>query len=164
MTAQLHLSLTSGSWIEVKDGNPAVAALYDRHYSRNRNAVGDPRFAGPGEKLVLVTPCERAAIVLRKFRSLDTTASPDDINVAIFRNEGAGQSSVLIREAIEHARRRWPAAVRFYTYVNDRRILSPNPGYCFKCAGWRTCGRTKTRKLTILEWRVDWAEPLPLAA
>jgi hypothetical protein len=28
---------------------------------------------------------------------------------------------------------------------------SANPGYCFKQAGWRTCGRNKDGRLTILE-------------
>lgn len=49
-------------WLQVWDGNPTAAALYDRHYSRNRNAIGDPRFAGPGEKIVLLTPCARALL------------------------------------------------------------------------------------------------------
>ncbi len=40
---------------------------------------------------------------------------------------------------------------RLYTYVNPRRVRSSNPGYCFKQAGWRLCGVTKTRKLLILD-------------
>ena len=46
--------------------------------------------------------------------------------------------------------RRWPGA-RFYTYVNPRRVRSVNPGFCFKAAGWRLCGITKTRRLLVLE-------------
>lgn len=72
------------------------------------------------------------------------------MNCAIFRNEGAGQSSGLIRAAMVAGWTRWPG-VRFYTYVNARRVASKNPGYCFKQAGWRLCGVTKTRKLLILE-------------
>jgi hypothetical protein len=45
---------------------------------------------------------------------------------------------------------RWPGE-RLYTYVNPRKVKSENPGYCFKVAGWTTCGTTKWRKLTILE-------------
>lgn len=147
--------LASGAWVQVRDGNPTAAALFDRHYSRNPRCVGERRIAGPGEKLLLLTPCERALIVFRRFRSKDPTASLDDINVAIFRNEGAGRSSDLIRSAVEVARLRWPAARRYYTYVNPRRVRSTNPGCCFKRAGWRVCGKTKTRKLTILELRLD---------
>lgn len=139
-------------WLRVWDGNATAAALYDRHYSRNRNAVGDPRVAGPGHKLVLLTPCARALFVWRKFKSKDPTASPDDINCAIFRNEGAGLSSLLIREAMNLAWAEW-GPQRLYTYVNPRRVRSANPGYCFKRAGWEVCGVTKTRKLLVLEVR-----------
>lgn len=147
MLCEQPFLIGGGVWIEVWDGNPTAAALYDRHYSRNPKSRGDPRIAGPGEKMVLLTPCARALFVWRKFISKD---QQDGVNCAIFRNEGAGQSSDLIRAAMTAAWSRWPA-VRFYTYVNPRRIASVNPGYCFKAAGWRLCGVTKTRKLLILE-------------
>lgn len=141
-----------GPWIEVFDGNRTAAALYDRHYSRSPRAVGDPRVAGPGKKIVLLTPCVRGLFVWRLFRSKDPTAGPGDVNCAIFRNEGAGLASDLIKAAMGIAWRRWPGA-RLYTYVNPRRVRSTNPGFCFKRAGWRVCGVTKTRKLLILEVR-----------
>lgn len=137
-------------WLHGRDGNETAAALYDRHYSRNPKAKGDSRIAGPGEKIVLLTPCARALFVWRKFISKDPTAGPLDINCAIFRNEGAGLSSDLIRAAMPIAWDRW-GPQRLYTYVNSRRVASANPGYCFKQAGWRVCGVTKTRKLLILE-------------
>jgi hypothetical protein len=85
-----------GTWLQVWDGNPTAAALYDRHYSRNPKSRGDPRFAGPGEKIVLLTPRARALFVWRKFISKD---GQQGVNCAIFRNEGAGRSSDLIRAA-----------------------------------------------------------------
>jgi hypothetical protein len=136
-----------GTWIQVLDGNATAAGIYDRHYSRNRGSLGDPRIAGPGEKMVLLTPCARALFVWRKFISKD---HQDGVNCAIFRNEGAGRSSDLILQAMELGWQRWPG-VRFYTYVNPRRVRSANPGYCFKAAGWWLCGVTKTRRLLILE-------------
>ena len=147
---QPFLSLSDEPWLAVWDGNTTAAALYDRHYSRNPRCVGDPRVAGPGEKLVLLTPCARALLVWRLFRSKDPTAGPGDINCAIFRNEGAGLSSDLIRAAMALAWARWPAR-RLYTYVNARRVRSTNPGCCFKRAVWKVCGETKTRRLLILE-------------
>jgi hypothetical protein len=135
------------TWLRVWDGNPTAAALYDRHYSRNPKAKGDPRIAGPGEKIVLLTPCARGLFVWRKFISKD---GQQGVNCAIFRNEGAGQSSALILAAMVIAWARWPGQ-RLYTYVNPRRVRSANPGYCFQRAGWRRCGITKTRKLLILE-------------
>jgi hypothetical protein len=142
--------IASGPWVEVWDGNPTAAALYDRHYSRNVGSRGDPRVAGPGEKMVLLTPCARALFVWRVFRSKDPTAAAGDINCAIFRNEGAGLASDLISSAMTRAWDHWGPR-RLYTYVNPRRVVSSNPGYCFKVAGWTLCGVTKTRKLLILE-------------
>ncbi len=138
-----------GVWLQVWDGNPTAAALYDRHYSRNPASRGDPRIAGPGEKMVLLTPCARGLFVWRKFISKD---QQDGVNCAIFRNEGAGLASDMIRAAMELGWQRWPG-VRFYTYVNPRRVRSANPGFCFKQAGWRLCGVTKTRRLLVLEVR-----------
>lgn len=147
---QPFLELGAGPWVPVVDGNLTAASLYDRHYSRNPRCVGDPRIAGPGEKLVLLTPCARALFVWRVFISKDPTAASGDVNCAIFRNEGAGLASDLIRAAMVLAWERWPGR-RLYTYVNPRRVRSTNPGCCFKAAGWRVCGVTKTRRLLTLE-------------
>jgi hypothetical protein len=136
-----------GTWVEIRDGNPTAMSLYDRHYSRNKKARGNLRIVGPGERMVLLTPCARALFVWRKFFSKD---QQDGVNCAIFRNEGAGLSSELIRDAMTAAWTRWPGA-RLYTYVNPRRVRSANPGCCFKRAGWRSCGITKTRRLLVLE-------------
>jgi hypothetical protein len=135
------------TWVPVRDGNLTASAVYDRHYSRNPKSRGHARIAGPGEKMVLLTPCCRALFVWRKFISKD---QQDGVNCAIFRNEGAGRSSDLIRAAMTLGWARWPGA-RFYTYVNPRRVLSANPGFCFLKAGWRRCGITKTRRLLVLE-------------
>lgn len=142
--------LASGPWVEVRDGNLTAACIYDRHYSRNPGSRGDDRVAGPGKKLVLLTPDVRGLFVWREFQTKDPTAAPGDINCAIFRNEGAGLASELILSAMELAYMKWGKR-RLYTYVNPRKVRSPNPGYCFKRAGWHVCGVTKTRKLLILE-------------
>lgn len=150
MLTEQPFLIGGGTWINVRDGNSTASAIFDRHYSRNPAARGDARCAGPGKKMVLLTPCARALFVWRQFRTKDPTAGPADINCAIFRNEGAGLSSALIVEAMELAWQRWPGE-RLYTYVNPRRVRSSNPGFCFLQAGWRRCGITKTRRLLILE-------------
>ena len=150
--AEQPFLVADGPWVPVWDGNRTAAAIYDRHYSRNPASRGDPRVAGPGKKLVLLTPCARGLFVWREFQSKDETAAPGDINCAIFRNEGAGLASDLIRAAMALAWEKWGPR-RLYTYVNPRRVRSANPGYCFKVAGWRLCGVTKTRRLLILEVR-----------
>lgn len=140
--------------MEIMDGDDAARELFDRHYSRYRYADGrKPKlFVGPGEKMVLTTPCRRALFVWRKFISAD---GQDGINCAIFRNEGAGLSSELIIAADALADARWPGE-RHFTYVSagataSRRSKAAPPGACFVHAGWKVCGTTKRRKLTILE-------------
>lgn len=147
MLAEQPFLIGGSVWVPVRDGNATASSLYDRHYSRNPGSRGHLRCAGPGEKMVLLTPCARGLFVWRKFISKD---QQDGVNCAIFRNEGAGLASELIVAAMELAWQRWPGE-RFYTYVNPRRVRSTNPGYCFKRAGWRPCGVTKTRKLLVLE-------------
>lgn len=136
-------------WIEVKDGDDRARALYHRHYSARHYKDGrNPRlFVGPGEKMVLLTVGCDALFIWRRFISRD---GQDGVNCAVFRNEGNGLSSKLIQEACKLAWQRWPHE-RLYTYVNDGKVQSSNPGYCFQVAGWRKCGRNKSGKLTILE-------------
>ena len=148
------------TWLTVKDGDPRAFALMKRHYSfyhyrdgRRRDPGNRNRFlfAGPGEKMVLLTADCRALFVWRKF--IDKSGQTG-INCAVFRNEGDELSSRLILEAEELAWRRWPDE-RLYTYVNPRMVKSANPGWCFKVAGWRPCGTTKKRALLVLE---KWPE------
>jgi len=123
-------TLFFGNWHGVKDGHPAALDLYLRHYSARRYRDGRERklFVGPGEKLVLLTPCNDALFVWRKF--IDKSGQ-QGVNCAVFRNEGNVMSSLLIEEAVAIAQMRWPGE-RFYTYVSPRRIRSTNPGYCFQ--------------------------------
>ena len=121
-------------------------------------ASSDALFVGPGEKLVLLTPCERALFCWRKERyRLD---GQEGVNCAIFRNEGAGRSSDLIREADQIAWNRWPGE-RLYTYVDASKVRRKrDPGRCFLRAGWRPCGVSKERHLLIFECRPEWgAQP-----
>lgn len=144
------LPLTDAVWVPIKDADPTGVALFRRHYSfkpRKRGPQKQPHFAGPGEKLVLLTPDARALFVWRKFKSGDEQPG---VNCTVFRNEGAARSSDLIREADRIAWEKWPGE-RHYTYVNPRRVRSSNPGFCFLMAGWRKCGTTKARRLLVLE-------------
>lgn len=147
---QLSFPNDDGSaWIITRDGDPNVRKVFDRHYSRTRYKDGrKPKLIlGPGQKLVLRTARCDAIFGWRKYISDD---GQDGVNCAFFRNEGPRLSSDLILEAESIAWARWPGE-RFYTYVDSRRVKSTNPGYCFLMAGWRKCGLTKVRKLTILE-------------
>ena len=149
MTEQPFLVLDDATWIQVKDGDPTGRALFQRHYSYRPYKDGRrPKlFVGPGEKMVLLTACARALFVWRRFISGD---GQEGVNCAVFRNEGAGLSSDLIREADALAWLRWPEG-RHFTYINARKVRGTNPGYCFLRAGWQRCGTTKWNKLLILD-------------
>lgn len=143
--------LPLGTWVPIPDGDAVAADIYHEHYSSERSRQrrlerGTLLIMGPGQKLLLATPCRRALFGWRVF--IDDTGQRG-VNCAIFSNRGAGLSSVLIRAADAIADQRWPGE-RHYTYVDPRRV-SANPGYCFKMAGWRFCGVTKSRGLHILE-------------
>src|SRR5689334_22426007 len=92
-------------WWLTKDGDADCLALYERHYSSHRYVDGRTRklFAGPGEKVPLRTEHACAMFVWRRFidECIDvrTGERQEGINCAIFRNEGAHQSSSLIRQA-----------------------------------------------------------------
>lgn len=156
--AALQSSLFSDSeyWQEVKDGHPAAFEIFRRHYSYHEYRDGrrdDPSyrnrhlFAGPGEKIVLLSKSSDALLVWRRFRD---ASGQTGVCCAVFRNESNVLSSALLLDAERFAWRRWPGE-RLYTYVNPRLIKSSNPGYCFIVAGWQRCGFTKMRKLLILE-------------
>ncbi len=133
-------------WLITKDGDRDALELFSRHYTY-RKGRKIKQFVGPGEKMVLITPKSDALFVWRKF--IDDSGQ-QGVNCAVFRNESKAQSSQLIKEAVEIARKRWPKE-RFYTYVNSASIRSKNPGCCFLKAGWRRCGTTKNHNLLILE-------------
>ena len=143
------LELSKSTWVRVKDGNITAWALFQRHYSKYHYKDGrKPKlFVGPGEKIVLITQDGKSLFVWRRF--IDASGQKG-VNCSVFRNESSRRSSDLILEAEEFAKERWPNE-RFYTYVNAEKIQSVNPGYCFKMAGWKTCGVTKVNKLIILE-------------
>lgn len=152
---QPTLFQSGGYWRHVKDGNAVAFELFKRHYSyhaykdsRRSNPRNPNRrlIVGPGQKIVLLGDDEAALFIWRKF--IDRSGQLG-INCAVFRNESPHKSSELILLAEQEAAKRWPQA-RLYTYVNGAKIKSANPGYCYKKAGWRNCGKTQGG-LVILE-------------
>ena len=120
--------------------------LADRHYSRR--TIGAKQFAYSGRKLVL-----RDALgdVLFVWIFPDPTMRMDGqvgYNCAIFRNESPRRSSDIILEAESLAVAKWGPR-RAYTYVDPRKIKSRNPGYCFKMAGWRQIGFSKSGQVLL---------------
>lgn len=135
-------------WWLTKDGDASLLALYRRHYSSRKSRRTAGQCVGPGETIVLRTAAGDAAFVWRKFKD-DAIPKQHGVNCALFRNESATLSSILIRQADAIADFAW-AGERHYTYVNPASVRSTNPGFCFLHAGWRRCGFTKGG-LLILE-------------
>ena len=150
--------LVDGHWLSVRRNDPRAFAFYRRHYSSakqmKRFRAHDTNFLGPGECLVLISQCGRA-VFSWQFNTMERYDKQTGVCCTMFRNEGAGLSSELIREADDLARRRWPDQLRHFTYVDPmktsgRRSRHAPPGKCFIEAGWRECGRSG-EGLTLLE-------------
>lgn len=125
----------SGVWQIRNRFDAAAAALADRHYCRRH---ASPQVGGVGRVLVLVTPCERALWVTKWPKAGEPWDGLDAYRCSYFRNEGAGLASDLILDAMRLTIDRWgePPEDRWVTWVDTRKVESPNPGYCFKQAGW----------------------------
>lgn len=140
----------AGIWQVRTRLDPAANALADRHYSRRRPFSG--QVGPPGRRLVLVTPCERATWLTHWPYASLALDGLDAWRCTIFRNEGAGLSSDLIREAMTLTERLWhaPPEDGWLTWIDTRKVRSANPGYCFKQAGWWLDREWKHRHLVRL--------------
>ncbi len=150
--AQLAMAF-NGPWMRVTKFDARGVALSDRHYSRRK--PGSPQFMPPGQTLVLVSPCARAVFGWwRPHPDAGIVAMNglDGWTCTIFRNEGAGVSSSLIvaAESALRARHDDCGPDGLLTYVDLRHVASANPGYCFKCAGWKRRGVSADGKKHLL--------------
>jgi hypothetical protein len=71
-----------------------------------------------------------------------------------FRNEGAGLSSELIREAIAATRMVWgdPPELGMVTFVDPRKVRKKRDfGRCYRKAGFKEVGKTKDLGLIALQ-------------
>lgn len=149
--------MIDGTWLSVKRTDPRAYALYRRHYSAAKGArwrrPGNTNVTSAGETMVLLSQCCRALFVWLRC-SVERLDHQIGVNCAVFRNEGAGLSSDLIREADELAWQRWPGE-RHFTYVDEGKIRRKrDPGRCFLRAGWLRAGTSQTG-LILLE-RLPW--------
>ena len=126
----------TGGLVEASRFDNELRILADAHYSRQK--TGTPQFCPPGE-LVLLRDAQGRVVfswVLQKYRLDDQRGFYN----SIFRNISGRLSSEVILEAEQFAVRRWGAG-RAFTKVDPSKVKSPNPGYCFKVAGWSFVGK-----------------------
>jgi hypothetical protein len=129
------------------DGEMSVLA--DRHYSRR--TPGARQFCYSGRKIVLRN-AEGTVLLVWMFPDVTLRMDKQEgYNCAIFRNESERKSSEIILEAETFAVTKWGPG-RAYTFIDGRKIRSVNPGYCYKMAGWKDVGVTKSGKRILEKW------------
>lgn len=155
----------ANSWLKTWRADPRAAALADRHYSRK--SVGASQFAPPGSVLVLVTAAGDAVWVSWRTDYPDADWLRDAWCCTLFRNEGGGLSSDLIRSAVAATRAEWgdPPAGGTVTMVDAAKVRRKrDPGRCFIRAGFKRLPElTKDRGLVILRLAVA-DHPTPVHA
>lgn len=131
--------------------DPVVRELADRHYSRR--SIGSAQFVPPGKCVVLRTACRRAAwVTLSQVAEYVKHEWPLAWNNSLFRNEGAGLSSELIREACAASLAQWPVPPEqgMVTFIDPARVRRKrDPGRCYLRAGFRHVGTTKSGLLAL---------------
>lgn len=163
-----------GNWQPSHRADPEVVPIADRHY--NRQKIGSPQFVPPGRCVVLKIGT-RAQLLNRytggafwvtswPFAQYVKHAWAGAWMCSAFRNEGAGLSSELIREAIAITRSIWtPPDVGIVTFVSEKhtqrgRSKNSKAGKCFLDAGFTEAGKTQGG-LIALEMRAEYMpEPL----
>lgn len=138
-------------WVHTDRADPFSCAVADRHYSRQK--IGSPQFVPPGRCVVLkrsdnggkavwVTSWPFARYVKHAWAGAWVNS--------LFRNEGCGQSSDLILEAIAETRSIWePPELGMITFVCPKRVPPTMVrgkemwGYCYQRAGFEHVGYTK---------------------
>lgn len=132
-------------WLVSNRADPEAAELADRHY--NRQKPGATQFVPPGRCIVLKTPCRRAVWVTSwPFAEYVQHAWAGAWINSLFRNEGAGLSSELIRDAVAATCSIWSAPeLGMVTFVDaDQTRRKRDPGRCYRRAGFKHVGFTKS--------------------
>lgn len=147
--------------------SPGVAALADRHYSRQ--TVGARQCLPPGRAIVLLAGDPPWAVWATLFREFVLHEWPGTLENPLFRVERAPASprpraSDMILEALSVTRYLWgaPPMAGIITFVALSRVASEVPGYCYRRAGWRRIGFTRKRGHLVLHLPPDrWPQPRP---
>ena len=140
------------AWTLTWRADPRLAAIADRHYSRK--TPGASQFAPPGFVVCLITDEGDAGWVSWRTDYPDADWLRDAWYCSLFRNEGGGLSSDLIRAAVAATRAEWgePPAGGTVTNVDPSKVRRKrDPGRCFLRAGFtRLPELTKDRGLVVL--------------
>ena len=155
-------------WVRSNRADPVARRIADRHY--NRQKPGTPQFVPPGRCLVMTAPVsqERRALWVSSwpFAEYVKHAWAGAWVCCCFRNEGAGVSSDLIRQAVAATVWEWEPvpALGFITFVNAQKVRRKrDPGRCYRRAGWSHVGFTKGGLWTFQLLPTEMPPSTPLA-
>lgn len=141
--------------------DPVARAVADRHY--NRQSVGAANFTPPGRCVVFRTLCDRAVWATSwPFAEYVMHEWPGAWINSLFRNEGAGLSSELIREAVASTLMEWPEppALGMVTFVDASKVRHKrDPGRCYIKAGFKRVGFTKGGLVALQMLPSEMPEP-----
>ncbi len=136
--------------LKVSKIDSLVVALANRHYARRHPSH---QVGSPARSLVLRDATGTVAFVWTYPRDGYRKDGQNGANCELFRKESPGVASELILAAEALVVAVWPEVPRFFTYVDPRRVASPNPGYCFLCAGYSRGGIGPSGKLLLFKER-----------
>lgn len=127
--------------------DPLACEIMDRHYSRQ--VVGCGQVGGLARLLVLTASDDEGcnALWITSWSKYDKHDWPGAWNCSAFRNEGAGRSSKLIRQAVAATRAKFgePPEHGMITFVNAKETRpKEHPGHSFIIAGFRPVGMTES--------------------
>lgn len=145
-------------WQRAHRFDRSAVALADRHYSRQK--PGSPQFMPPGSCRVLVAENKKAVFGL-SFPKAEFVkhAWAGAWIISIFRNEDAGPlASQMIRDAMAVMQTEYDVpALGCVTFVDPRKVRGVVErgerikGFCFKRAGFRAVGETKSG---LIAWQM----------
>lgn len=136
------MTLTTQPWTLSHCGEQAAVRFAQRHYSARKRPQDDipGKVGGPGRQLVLTAGDPLAALWITTWQAAEVTdhAWGGAWMCSLFRSEGGGIASELIRAAVAVTRWRWPdvPALGMITFI-DREKVRPT-----KTRGEDTWGRT----------------------
>jgi len=161
MTCSRNETRASPRWSLAHRFDPDACRIADRHY--NRRKPGSPQFVPPGRCLVLLTESKCAVWVTSwPFAEYVRHGWAGAWVNSLFRNEGAGLSSDLIRHAVAHTRAFYGEAPPrgIVTFVDATRVRRKrDPGRCYKKAGWHHVGFTQGGLWVYQQLPHDMPEP-----
>jgi hypothetical protein len=132
-------------WVRSYRADPLVRPLADLHY--NRQSPGAAQFTPPGRCVVLRTrDCDAFWVTVAPYARYTQHQWAGAWICSAFRNESSMLSSTLITQAVAAslALLGQPPTCGLVTFVDVSEVQSPNPGYCFKRAGFKFVGHTKS--------------------